>query len=265
MKTVLITGCSSGYGLETARYFLARGWKVIATLRDPRKNRLPAADNLCVLPLDVTQPHSIVETLEAAGPIDVLVNNAGIGLFGAFEATPVHTIREVFETNTFGVMAMCQAVIPQFRERRSGTIVNVTSSATLAPFPLVAVYTASKTAIEGFTASLEHELAAFDVRVKLVEPGYGPSTSFTENGQQRMQGLIPDAYAQYAHSVFAGMTHIRAVTTASDVAEGVWNAANDTSEQLHFPAGADAVALASNAQCSSMWSAGGGQEKPRVR
>jgi NAD(P)-dependent dehydrogenase (short-subunit alcohol dehydrogenase family) len=243
LKTVLITGCSSGYGLETGRYFLAKGWKVIATLRDPRKNRLPEADNLRILPLDVTQPHSIVEALEAAGPIDVLVNNAGIGLFGAFEATPMHTVREVFETNTFGVMAMCQAVIPQFRQRRSGTIVNVTSSATLAPFPLVAVYTASKTAIEGFTASLEHELNSFDVRVKLVKPGYGPSTSFTANGQQRMQGLIPEAYQEYAHNVFAGMADIRAVTTASDVADGVWSAANDTSDRLHFAAGADAVAL----------------------
>ncbi len=87
----------------------------------------------------------------------------------------------MFETNTFGVMAMTQAVLPQFRARRSGVVVNVTSSATLAPMPLVAAYTASKTAIEGFTGSLAHELAAFGVRVKLVEPGYGPTTRFTEN------------------------------------------------------------------------------------
>jgi NAD(P)-dependent dehydrogenase (short-subunit alcohol dehydrogenase family) len=244
MKTVLITGCSSGYGLETARYFLAQDWRVIATMRDPGRNRLAAADNLRVLALDVTKPRTIVEALEAAGPIDVLVNNAGIGLFGAFEATPMLTVREVFETNTFGVMAMCQAVIPQFRRRRAGIIVNVTSSATLAPFPLVAAYTASKTATEGFTASLAHELKFFDVRVKLVEPGYGPSTSFTENGQQRMQGLIPEGYAEYAQRVFAGMTVIPAVTTAADVAEGVWKAANDTSDRLHYPAGPDAIALA---------------------
>ena len=112
----------------------------------------------------------------------MLVNNAGIGLVGAFEATPMATAREVFETNTFGVMAMTQAVLPQFRARRSGVVVNVTSSVTLAPMPLVAVYTASKTAIEGFTASLALELAAFDVRVKLVEPGYGPTTRFAQNG-----------------------------------------------------------------------------------
>ncbi|KGH28527.1 SDR family oxidoreductase [Comamonas testosteroni] len=244
MKTVLITGCSSGYGLETARHFLANGWNVIATMRTPRSDLLPASNNLRILPLDVTQPESIDRALEAAGPINVLVNNAGIGLFGAFEVTPISTVREIFETNTFGVMAMCQAVIPQFRERGAGTIVNVTSSATLAPFPLVAAYTASKTAIEGFTASLEHELKAVGVRVKLVEPGYGPSTSFAANGQQRMQGLIPKPYESFAHEVFAGFGQQSAVTVASDVAEGIWNAANDTSSRLQFPAGADAIALA---------------------
>jgi NAD(P)-dependent dehydrogenase (short-subunit alcohol dehydrogenase family) len=244
MKTVLITGCSSGYGLETARYFLARNWNVIATMRNPRKELFPNANNLRVLALDVTQPDSIAQTLAAAGPIDVLVNNAGIGLLGAFEATPMSTVRQVFETNTFGVMVMCQAVIPQFRDRRAGTIVNVTSSATLAPFPLVAPYTASKMAIAGFTASLEHELKTFNVRVKLVEPGYGPSTNFTANGQQRMQGLIPQAYEPFAHSVFAEFSKINAITKEADVAERVWDAANDLSERLHFPAGADAVALA---------------------
>jgi len=250
MKTVLITGCSSGYGLETARYFLAQGWNVIATMRTPRKNLLPASNNLRVLPLDVTQPDTIARALETAGAIDVLVNNAGVGLFGAFEATPMSTVREVFETNTFGVIALCQAVIPQFRERRTGTIVNVTSSVTLGAFPLVAAYTASKMAIEGFTVSLQHELKVFDVRVKLVQPGYGPSTSFTANGQQRMQGLIPKAYEPFAQSVFAALTNIPAVTKETDVAESVWHASNDTSHRLHFPAGADAVALAQGRQLS---------------
>jgi NAD(P)-dependent dehydrogenase (short-subunit alcohol dehydrogenase family) len=245
MKTVLITGCSSGYGLETARYFLSHGWNVIATMRNPRQDLLPASPTLRVLALDVTQPESIASAMDVAGPIDVLVNNAGIGLFGAFEATPMATVREIFETNTFGVMAVCQAVIPQFRQRRAGVIVNVTSSATLAPFPLVAAYTASKTAVDGFTKSLEHELKAFDVRVKLVEPGYGPSTRFTDNGQQRMQGLIPEAYEPFAHSVFAGFSKLTAVTREIDVAEEIWRAAHDTSDQLHFPAGADAVALVS--------------------
>ena len=244
MKTVLITGCSSGYGLETARHFLAQGWHVVATMRTPRWDLLPPSERLTVLPLDVTDPASIASALQAAGPIDVLVNNAGLGLFGAFEATPLATVREIFEANTFGTMAMTQAVLPQFRERRAGRVVNVTSSATLAPMPLVAAYTASKTAIEGFTASLAHELQAFDVRVKLVEPGYAPTTRFTENGAQRMQGLIPEAYAPHAQAVFATLGSASAFTTASDVAEAVWLAANDASPRLHYPAGADAVALA---------------------
>jgi NAD(P)-dependent dehydrogenase (short-subunit alcohol dehydrogenase family) len=243
MKTVLITGCSSGYGLETARYFLAQGWNVVATMRTPRTTLLPASRKLCVLPLDVTRPDSIAQILKTVGPIDVLVNNAGIGLFGAFEVTPMTTIRELFETNTFGVMAMCQAVIPQFRARRSGTIVNVTSSATLAAYPLVAAYTASKAAIEGFTASLEHELKHVGVRVKLVEPGYGPTTRFAANGQQRMQGLIPDAYAPFARSVFDGFAQATEFTRETDVAEIVFKAVNDESDQLRFRAGADALAL----------------------
>jgi len=244
MKTVLITGCSSGYGLATARHFHAHGWNVIATLRQPAQSLLVADERMRLLPLDVTREDSIAALVDAAGDIDVLVNNAGIGLFGAFEATPMATVREVFETNTFGVMAMAQAFIPQFRARRGGRIINVTSSAVLAPMPLVAAYTASKTAIEGFTASLAHELGGFDIEVKLVEPGYAPTTAFTANGQQRMQGLLPEPYQAYAQQVFASFADAVAYTRESDVAEAVWRAAHDASGQLHFPAGADAVALA---------------------
>ncbi len=244
MKTVLITGCSSGYGLETARHFHAKGWNVIATMRTPREDVLPRAERLRVLALDVTRADSIDAALEASGPIDVLVNNAGVGAFGAFEATSMQKTREVFETNTFAVMAMTQAVVPLFRARRSGVIVNVTSSATLAPMPLVAVYTASKMAIEGFTASLALELAEVGVRAKLVEPGYCPTTRFTSNTPLRMDEMVPPPYAPLAERSFAALAGQPAVTTERDVAEGVWRAANDTSEQLRFPAGADAVALA---------------------
>jgi NAD(P)-dependent dehydrogenase (short-subunit alcohol dehydrogenase family) len=241
MNTVLITGTSSGYGLETARRFLAEGWNVIATMRTPRPDLVPGAR---VLALDVTDPASIAAAVEAAGPIDVLVNNAGIGLFGAFEATPMETARELFETNTFGVMAMTQAVIPQMRERGAGVIVNVTSSAVLMPFPLVAAYTASKTAIEGFSGVLALELAELGVRVKVVQPGYGPDTNFTANGLPRMEGLITPPYAPFAERVMSGVGDRGAVTTAADVAQGVWDAAHDTSDRLSFPAGADALAIA---------------------
>ena len=244
MQTVLITGCSSGYGLETARHFHAQGWNVVATMRTPREDILPRSERLRVLPLDVTEPRSIAAAIEACGPLDVLVNNAGIGVIGVFEATPMATVREVFETNTFGVMAMTQAVLPQLRMRRSGAIVNVTSSVTLAPMPLAAAYTASKMAIEGFTGSLAHELAAFNVRVKLVEPGYGPTTRFTANGASRMEGLIPEPYAPFAQRVLGAFAQQAAMTTEADVADAVWRAANDVSGQLRFPAGPDAVALA---------------------
>lgn len=244
MQTVLITGCSSGYGLETARHFLANGWNVIATMRTPREDILPPSDRLRVLALDVTDQNSIAEAISAAGPIDVLVNNAGIGVVGAFEATPMAHIRKVFETNTLGTMAMVQAVVPQMRERRHGAIINVTSSVTLAAMPLAAAYTASKQAIEGFTGSLAHELAYFDVRAKLVEPGYAPTTRFAQNSGVRIEDMIPPAYAEFAAPIFAAFGKPTLTTKESDVAEAVWAAAHDKSGQPHFPAGADAVALA---------------------
>ena len=242
MPTALITGCSSGYGLATARHFHARGWQVIATMRSPRPDLL--SDGVRVLPLDITDAGSIARALDDAGAIDVLVNNAGLGLFGAFEATPMATVREIFATNTFGTMAMCQAAIPRMRERGAGALVNVTSSATLAPFPLVAAYTASKAAVEGFTGSLALELAAFGLRVKLVEPGYCPDTRFADNGAERMAGLVTEPYAPFAAQVFEGFARPGAITHPDDVAEAVWQAANDRSGRLRFAAGADAVALA---------------------
>ena len=244
MATALITGTSSGYGLETARLFAARGWDVIATMRTPREDLFADAERVRVLPLDVTSPDSIAAAVEASGPVDVLVNNAGIGAIGAFEATPLALARDVFETNTFGVMAMTQAVLPGMRERGSGVVVNVTSSVTLAAMPLVAVYTASKTAIEGFTASLALELDEFDVHVKLVEPGYGPTTRFTANTGTMLDDLIPEAYEPYANRVLGAFAGASVVTTASDVAEAVYRAATDTTGQLRFAAGPDAVALA---------------------
>lgn len=245
MKTILITGCSSGYGLETARYFLSKRWNVVATMRTPREGILPPSENLRILPLDVTDEAVIEAAVDAAGPIDVLVNNAGIGVIGAFEATPLAHIRKVFDTNTFGVMAMTQAVIPQMRERRSGVIVNVTSSVTLAPMPLAAAYTASKQAIEGFVGSLAHELAYFNIAAKLVEPGYAPTTRFTQNTSVRVEDLVPEAYGAFAGPIFEAFAKPTLTTREIDVAEAVWRAVNDTTGTLRFPAGQDAVALSS--------------------
>jgi NAD(P)-dependent dehydrogenase (short-subunit alcohol dehydrogenase family) len=242
MKTVLITGCSSGFGLKTAEYFLEREWKVVATMRTPREDTLPRSEHLRTLALDVTDSESIRRAVEAAGPIDALVNNAGIGMMSVFETTSMEKAREVFETNTFGTMAVTQAVLPQFRQRNSGVIVNVTSSVTLRPLPMLSLYTASKAAVTAFTESLALELQQFNVRVSLVIPGRSPETRFRENAQPRMQGLVPDEYASLAQSVFARMgQQPSAFTRSQDVAEAVWRAVNDPSSPMRIPAGADAV------------------------
>ena len=247
MKTALITGSSSGFGRRTALHFLENGWNVLATMRTPQKSDLPHSERLRVLPLDVTDRASIDRAirdgLAAFGGLDVLVNNAGIGLFSAFEATPEQTIREVFETNTFGVMAVSQAIVPYFRERRAGTLINVTSSAGIVPMPLVAPYTASKFAIEGFTEALSYELSYFGVGAKIVEPGYGPGTSFVANSSERLKGLIPEAYAPYAQQLLRGFSQAKN-TTDLDVARAVWLAATDGSSRLRYPAGPDAEDLA---------------------
>ncbi|WP_454914568.1 SDR family oxidoreductase [Variovorax gossypii] len=249
MKTVLITGCSSGYGKATAAHFLERGWNVIATMRKPDPALLGGpSERLRVIHLDVTNDDSIANALAqgiaAFGKIDVLVNNAGIGLFSAFEVTPKETIREVFETNTFGVMAMTQALIPHMRERSEGAIVNVTSSVCFAGMPLVAPYAASKFAIEGFTEALFFELESVGVRVRLVEPGYGPGTAFTANGMDRMDGLISPPYQAYAGQLMEQFKTAGAVTTPDQVAAAVFAAATEESEKLRFPAGPDSTHLA---------------------
>ena len=245
MKTVLITGASSGFGLKTAEYFLDRDWHVIATMRTPREDVLPRSERLRILPLDVTDTESIRQAIEAAGPIDVLVNNAGIGSMSAVEGTSMEQAREIFDTNTFGTIAATRAVLPQFRQRKAGVIVNVTSSVTLRPLPLLSLYTASKAAVTAFTESMAMELEQFNVRVRLVIPGRSPETRFRENAQPRMLSGTPDAYADFAKSVFARMAQSSPlVTRAQDVAEAVWLAANDPSSPFHIPAGADAVAWA---------------------
>lgn len=251
MKTILITGCSSGFGLETARHFLEQGWTVVATMRTPREDLLPQSERLRILPLDVTDADSIDRAVKAAGPIDVLVNNAGIGLLNAAEGTPMKTARDLFETNTLGTIAMTQAVLPQFRERRSGVVVNVTSSVTLKPLPLLSVYRATKAAVNAFTESLAVELEPFGVRARLVLPGRAPDTSFGDNARARMQAGFPDAYAEMAQAILAGMQDTSEITQSIDVAEAVWCAATDPSCPTRIPAGADAVAWMREAEADT--------------
>ncbi|MCA8302819.1 SDR family oxidoreductase [Burkholderia seminalis] len=248
MKTVLITGCSSGFGLEIARHFLARDWRVVATMRTPREDVLPPSANLRVLPLDVTNADSIRAAIDAAGTIDVLVNNAGFGAAAPAELTPLDTVRALFETNTIGTIALTQAVLPQFRQRGAGVVVNVTSSVTLKALPLVSAYRASKAAVNAFTESMAVELAPFGVRTHLVLPGRAPDTRFGDNARANMHGFEHEAYAEFVGKAVARMLDATGpITHAQDVAEAVWRAATDPSSPLHMPAGADAHAWAAEA------------------
>jgi NAD(P)-dependent dehydrogenase (short-subunit alcohol dehydrogenase family) len=151
------------------------------------------------------------------------------------------TVRELFETNTFGTMAVTQAVLPRFRQRKAGVVVNVTSSVTLKSLPVLAAYTASKAAVNAFTEVLALELEQFGVRVRLVLPGRSPETRFVDNAHSRMQGLDHEAYADLVRSVFARFGEPGPITHAPDVAEAVWRAVNDPSSPMRIPAGADAV------------------------
>jgi NAD(P)-dependent dehydrogenase (short-subunit alcohol dehydrogenase family) len=249
MKTILITGCSSGFGLETARYFLEREWQVLATMRTPREDLFAPSAHLRLLQLDVTNAQSIRKAVAAAGQIDVLVNNAGFGAPAPFELTDPETMRALFETNTFGTMAVTQAVLPQMRLRKSGVIVNVTSSVTFKPLPLVGVYRAAKAAVNAFTESLASEVEPFGVRVRIVLPGSSGETSFRNTARANLRGMEDAVYGDFMKRTIARMAESTGPgTRSSDVAEAVWRAATDPSTPMHIPAGADAVQWAAEAR-----------------
>ena len=248
MKTVFITGCSTGFGRETALYFLEQGWAVVATMRDPAANTLPASEHLRVLPLDVTKTESIEAAVAEVGEIDALVNNAGIGWLNAVEGTPMEEVQRIFETNLFGTIAMMRAVLPGMRERRSGAIINVSSSSTYKPVPLLSVYRASKAAVTALTESAALEFAPFNIRARVVVPGMAPSTSFAASIQQEMAkgGWFPPAYEAFADQTLAALQEAGSgeVTAARDVAVAVYRSATDPACPLVLPAGADAIAWA---------------------
>jgi NAD(P)-dependent dehydrogenase (short-subunit alcohol dehydrogenase family) len=254
MSTILITGCSSGFGLQTAKLFLARGWEVIATMRTPTEGLLPASERLRVLALDITDPASIAWVVAAAGPIDVLVNNAGFGAPSPVELTAPETVHALFQTNAVGTLAMVQAVVPQMRQRRAGVVINVTSTVTLKPLPIVGIYRASKAAVNAFTESLAVEMAPFGVRAHIVLPGRSPETRFGANARPHVRGMDDADYApmlqQFIRSV---QEDAGPVTHASDVAQAVWRAATDPAAPLRIPAGEDAELWMNEAGLSSRY------------
>lgn len=241
MSTILITGCSSGFGLETAKLFLERGWDVIATMRRPDTALLPLSERLRILALDVTDPASIAKVVQDAGPIDALVNNAGFGAPSPVELTAPETIQSLFQTNTIGTLSMVQAVLPQMRRRRAGVIVNVTSTVTVKALPVIGVYRASKAAVDAFTETLALETQPFGVRAHIVLPGRSPQTRFGQNARPHLRGLDDADYAPLIQEfVKAVQDDAGPVTYAPDVAAAVWRAVTDPSAPLRIPGGADA-------------------------
>jgi NAD(P)-dependent dehydrogenase (short-subunit alcohol dehydrogenase family) len=199
-KHWLITGVSSGFGLELARAALARGDTVVGTLRQSAQaesfEKLAPGRAQAVL-LDVTRAADIApavqQAVQRAGRIDVLVNNAGYGLFGAIEEVSDAEARQVMETNFFGALAVTRALLPHLREQRSGHIFNISSAAGVIGFPGCGIYSASKFALEGASEALAGELAPFGVRVTIVEPG-GFRTNFA-GGSMRQAEQVLQAYA----------------------------------------------------------------------
>lgn len=242
-KTVLITGASSGIGRSTALHFAEKGWTVIATLRSPEKTDL-THENIHVFRLDVTDTKAIEQTVAEAlakfNRIDVLINNAGYGLLGAFEASTSEQIQRQFATNVFGLMEMTRAFLPHFREQRSGTIVNVASIGGKMAFPLYSLYHATKWAVEGFSESLQYELEPFNIRVKLIEPG-PIKTDFYHRSADI--ATMP-AYKAFIAKVLPSLKETGEQGESPDrVAEVIYRAATDGSSRLRYPADRMAQAL----------------------
>lgn len=244
-KTIFITGASSGLGKAAAGLFQSKGWNVIATMRNPAKEtELTALANVTVLPLDVTDAAQIRKTagdILATRSVDVVLNNAGYGLIGPLEAFSDEQIQAQMQTNLFGVINITRAFLPGFRERRSGTFINITSSFGLLGYPTCSVYNAAKFGVDGFSEGLASELAQFGIKVKVVAPG-GMQTDFA--GRSIQTGMH-EAYQQLAAKVGEGYSaeQISRYTKAEDVAQVIYDAATDERDQLRYIAGNDAIAL----------------------
>lgn len=250
-RTVLITGCSTGFGRAAALKFRDEGWNVAATMRDVSKWTGGSSESLLVLPLDVGNKSSIESAVDRVvqqfGSLDCVVNNAGSGLFSVFEATPLDTVRAIFETNVFGMMQVIKTILPHFQNKGGGRIVNVSSSSSIMPEPFMAAYSASKWAMEGFTESLRYELATQNIQLKLIEPGLVKETRFVEKTAAASQAFpIPPSYQAYANQVmvlYLGEPTFR-LGTEAEVAAAIFTAASDSSETLRYPVGEDANTVA---------------------
>ena len=246
--TVLITGCSSGIGAAAVRRFAEQGWNVAATLRKPSNTHFEQGSG-CVekFALDVTEQRSVDEAvgqaLERFGQIDVLINNAGYGLFGPFESATPQEISREFRTNVDGVFTVTRAVLPHMRQRRSGVIINVASLTGLIAMPLYSIYAASKYAVVGFSESLSHELAPFGIRVKVIAPG-AVATDFSGRSLARTFEGDGGPYAESIRKVMGTFQANRGAGGSSSspeqLAQALYDAATDGSAQVRYVVGDDA-------------------------
>ena len=242
MKTIFITGASTGLGRATAKLFASKNWKVIATMRRPENEKeLNLIDNITLLPLDVTNLAQIKDTTQKAissGNIDVVFNNAGYGLIGPLEsATDEQLLRQV-NTNLLGVIRVTQAFIPYFREKQNGLFISTTSIGGLITFPFSSVYHATKWALEGWSESMAFELKKIGVYIKTVSPG-GIKTDFA--GRSLDTSSHP-AYEKWVEKLFAGISE-DSFTPAEQIAAVVYEAATDGKDKLRYVAGEDAKAF----------------------
>jgi NAD(P)-dependent dehydrogenase (short-subunit alcohol dehydrogenase family) len=234
---VLITGTSSGIGRAIASAFAAKGYEVFGTSRNPQRNEPIAGVEL--LPLDVSDQASVTSAvstvIQRAGRIDVLVNNAGVGIFGAAEESSIAQAQELFDTNFFGLIRVTNEVLPHLRAQRSGRIINISSVLGFLPAPYGALYAASKHAVEGYSESLDHETREFGVRVSVVEPGY-TDTAFDANAADP-DSPIEVYRAVREHAKEGLIKAVRAGDNPSVVAEVALKAATSRSPKLRYPAG----------------------------
>lgn len=246
-RTVFITGASRGIGAAAARRFQEDGWNVVATMRSPdAAAELAALPGVLVTRLDVTDESLIGEAVSAAldrfGRIDVLVNNAAFGVYGALEASPIESARRMFETNVIGPLAVTKAVLPHFRRQGSGTLINLSSIGGLTVFPLGAMYHSSKYALEGISEALVFECEAIGVKVKIIEPG-AVATEFTSVMEFHNDETIAE-YQPLVQNLFQHSPDPSEAVSAEAVAEVVLEAANDESDRLRYLVGDDAILAA---------------------
>ncbi|MFP3833746.1 SDR family oxidoreductase [Chryseobacterium sp. SIMBA_028] len=244
MKTIFITGASTGLGKATAQLFQSKGWNVIATMRNPEaETELASLENVTLLPLDVTNPAQIQSTVKKSlelGNVDVVFNNAGYGLIGPLEALSDDQIVKQLNTNLLGVIRVTQAFIPYFRERENGTFISTTSIGGLIAFPLGSTYHATKWALEGWSESMAFELNKFGIDIKTVSPG-GIKTDFVSRS---LDSATSPAYEEMINSLYSSMEGMmEAASTPAQIAEVVYEAATDGKKKLRYVAGEDAKLL----------------------